>query len=125
LVDLSTIVEILKNLLDRFLMPNLCGSDEVVIRDSQSLPERLEAFDHFITVSFWIHASILGGFFHLLAMLIRAREEKNLIALQPFVTSKNVSGDRGIGVADMGNIIDIVDRGGNVEGLLRFQRHGW
>ena len=68
---------------------------------------------------------LLSSPLHLLAMLIRAGEEKNLITLQPFVAGKNVSGDRGIGVADVRDIIHIVDGSGDIEELFRFRRHGW
>jgi hypothetical protein len=125
LIDLPTIVKILEDLLNDLLVADFCCADEVIIGDSEPLPERLEAFDHFIAVSFWIHSPLLCCLLNLLTMFICTGEEKNLTALQPFVTGEDVSGDGGVGMADMGDIIDIVDRGGDVESSFRFRMHGW
>jgi hypothetical protein len=56
-------------------------------------------------------------------MLICTRKEEGLIALQAFIAGEDVRGDGGVGVADMRDIIHIVDRGCNVEGV-RVLRHG-
>jgi hypothetical protein len=125
LIDLPMIVEILKDLLDHLLMANFRRTDEIVIGDGKPLPEGLEALNHFIAVSFWVHPSLLGGLLNLLAMLVSAGKEKNLKALQTLVTGEDVSGNGGVGVADVGDIIDIVDGSGDVKGPFRFQMHGW
>jgi hypothetical protein len=81
LIDLSTIVEILKDLLNHLLMTYFCCTDEIIVGDIQSLPEGLESNHHLVAVYFWIDPSLLSGFLYLLAMFICAGEEKSLITL--------------------------------------------
>jgi hypothetical protein len=56
-------------------------------------------------------------------MLICTGKEEGLITLQPLIAGEDVSGDGGVGMADMRDIIHIVDRGRNIEGF-RVLRHG-
>ena len=58
-------------------------------------------------------------------MLVCAREEENLIPFQSLVTGKDVRSNGGVGMADVWDIVDIVDGGGDVEGPFRFRTHGW
>jgi len=77
LIDLSPIVEVLKDFLNHSLMPEFRGTDEVVVGDIQTLPERLEALDHLIAVDLWGYSPLLSGFFHFLAVFIRTGEGKD------------------------------------------------
>jgi hypothetical protein len=58
-------------------------------------------------------------------MFVRTREKEDLASFQSLVAGEYVSGDRGVGMADMGDIIDVVDGGGNVERLFRARMHEW
>jgi hypothetical protein len=125
LVDLSPIVKVLEDLLNHLLMAVFGGSDEVIVRDVQPFPEGLKPFDHLITVSLRIHASFLGGLLHLLAVLVGAREKEDRVPLKTLVASQDIRSDRGIGMADMGNVVHIIDGCGDVKGPLRFLLHEW
>jgi hypothetical protein len=124
LIDLSSIVEILENLLNDPFMAEFCRTDEVVIGDIQPLPEGLETFHHFIAVSLWIHSPLLSSSLHLLTMFVCTRQEEDPTSFQSLVAGEYISGDRGVGMADMGNVVDVVDRSSDVEFFFRFQRHG-
>jgi len=125
LIDLSPFVEILKNSLDHSLVARFSGSNEVIIRDMESLPEGLKSGDHLVTMSLWFYPSLLSRLFYLLTMLIRPCKEEDLVALETFKSSKDIGSNGRIGMTDMGDIVDIVDRSSNVEGSFRFLRHGW
>jgi GNAT superfamily N-acetyltransferase len=58
------------------------------------------------------------GLLHLLAVLVGAGEEIDVVAVEPHEAGDGVGGDRLIGVPDMRRPIRVGDRGGDVEGLL-------
>jgi hypothetical protein len=123
LINLSAIIEVLKNLLNDFFMADFRGTDEIVVRNIHSLPEGLKSQDHFIAVCFRIHPSFLSSFFYLLAVFIRSREEEDSIPLEASVAGKDVSGYGRIRMTDMRDIIDIVDGSGDVKELFRVRMH--
>ena len=53
----------------------------------------------------------------LLAVLVGAGQEENLVAVQPLEARHDVGRDRGVGVADMRRAVHVVDRRGDVEAL--------
>jgi hypothetical protein len=106
-------------------MAALCGSDEVIVGNIQFLPERLKAQNHFIAVGLWIDPSLLGRFLHLLAVFIRAGEEENVVSLEALEAGEDIRSHSGIRMANMRNIINIVDRGGDVKEFLRARMHEW
>jgi hypothetical protein len=106
-------------------MTGFCRSDEIVVGDIELLPERLETLHHFVTVRFGVYPPLLGRFLNLLTVLICASEKKNLISLQTLETGKDISGDGGVSMSDMGDIVHIIDRSGDVNGCFRFRMHGW
>jgi hypothetical protein len=124
LIDLATVVEVLKDLLDDFFMPIFSRPDEVVVGDVEPLPEGLKPFDHLVAVSLRIDPPLLRSLFHFLAMFIRAGEKEGLIPFEPLESGEDIGCHGGIGMADMGNIINIVDGCGDIEGALRFRMHG-
>ena len=58
---------------------------------------------------------LLGGPGHLLAVLVGAGEEEDVVADQPVPAGQGVGVDRRVGVADVGRVVHVVDRGGDVE----------
>jgi hypothetical protein len=124
LIDLASIVKILKDLLNNLLVADLCGADEVVVGDIEPLPEGLEPFDHFIAVGLRIDSPFLCGLLHFLTMFIRAGEKEGLITFESLKAGEDVGRNGRIGMADMGNIVDIVDGSGDVESAFRFRMHG-
>ena len=58
---------------------------------------------------------LLGGPGHLLAVLVGAGQEEDVVADQPVPAGQGVGVDRRVGVADVGRVVDVVDRRGDVE----------
>ena len=58
-----------------------------------------------------------GGLFDFLAVLVRAGQEEDVVAVQPLEARHHVGGDRGVGVADMGRTVHVIDRGRDIDGF--------
>ncbi len=64
-----------------------------------------------------------GAALDLLAVLVGAGEEVGVVAQQAVAAGEDVGDDGGVGVADVGARVDVVDGGGEVE-LFRHDRLG-
>ena len=58
---------------------------------------------------------LLGGLLHLLAVLVGAGQEEDVLAVEPLEARQHVGRDRGVGVADMGYAVGIENRRRDVE----------
>ena len=59
----------------------------------------------------WALASRAGSALHFLAVFVRSRGEDRLVTLHALEEADRIGGNGGIGVADVGRSIHIVDRG--------------
>ena len=98
-------------------MPLLGGPDEIVVGDVEPLPESLEPLHHPVSKLLRGLPALSGGLLHLLTVLIGPREEEAIVARHPLVTGQHIGGYGGIGMADMRDIVHVVDGCGHVEGL--------
>ena len=86
------------------------GADEIIIGKAKRARQVAEMLAYAIRESLRVHPRIARGLFHLLAMFIRAGEEKHLMALQPPPARQHIRRHRGIGMADMRLVIHIINR---------------
>ena len=93
----------------------LGGADEVVVADIQDLPQFFEVDVDLVHQLLRRHPLRLRGGLDLLSVLVRPREESHIIALHTLVAAHDVAGYRRVGVADVGNVVDVIDGGGDVE----------
>ena len=102
------------------LVPLFGSADEVVVGDVEVGPGFTESLDNTIGKLDRRHVSCLGCLFDLLAVLIGTGQEVRLFTARAMKTRERIGGDGGVGMADMGHVVDVVDRGGDVEthGLL-------
>ena len=70
----------------------------------------------FIDQNLGFDLALLGCLLDLLAMLIEAREEVNIVAEHAVVTCQDVGEDLFVGVTDVRVAIRIIDGSGDVEG---------
>ena len=97
-------------------------ADKIIMGDVQNLPEVLKPFHHLIHQLLGAYAPLLGGFFDFHAVLVRPGEEKHLPAQQALVTGHHIGGHSRVGVADMWDVIDVINGSGYVENLFRGRR---
>src|SRR5215470_3747117 len=89
-------------------------SDELVVRDVKSMPERLESVRDAVDVALRIGAVLGGNPFDIDAVFVGAGDEPNVAPLQALVAGDGIGGDSSICVANCGEIVGIVNRGGEV-----------
>ena len=116
-VDLARVVEALQDLLHHLLVPRLGGADEVVVGDAEAPPRLLEDAPRSRPRRPAARLPGLGRHLgDLVAVLVGAGEEIDAVAGEPAVAAHRVGHDGGARVPEMRARVDVVDRGGEVEG---------
>ena len=122
LVDVPVVVHLLEDFLDGGDVVVVGGADEPIVGDVHQLPQVLDPLGPLHDV---VHEGLggdpgaLGLVLDLLAVLVGAGEEHNLLALEPVVAGDGVGGHGTVGVADVELVRGVVDGGGDV----KFLRH--
>ena len=85
------------------------GTDKAVIADVHGLPQVLDGSNNGIHV--FLRRYTLGGglILDLLAVLVGARQEHDVIALHPLVACQCITGHGGIAVANVQLIAGVID----------------
>ena len=115
-LDVAVVVDLLEHLLHGPVVAGLGRADEVVVADPQLFPGLGEAFAGPVGPVLRGEALSLGGLGHLETVLVGTGEEKHLIAPQTAPPGQHIGRDGGVGVADMGNVVDVIDGCGDGEG---------
>ena len=121
LVDVALFIHLLEDFLDGGNMVVVGGADEAVIADVHQLPQILDALgalDDVIDELLRRNTGLLGLQLDLLAVLVGAGQELDVVALQPLVAGHSVGSDGAVGMADVQLIAGIIDRRCNVEFFL-------
>jgi len=114
-INVTVVINLLKNLLDDCFVPILRRTDKVIITDFEFLPEFQKAWCQVITMSLRIHSPLLGGLLDFLSVFIQSGQEKNLIARFTVKSGEHIGKDRGIGMADMRPVVHVINGSRNVE----------
>ena len=115
LVDVAVVLGRGQQLLHGGVVAGLGGADEVVVADVQQLPGLAVAGAGDVGLLLGAEAVLLGGPGHLQAVLVGPGQEEDVLAEQPVPPGQAVGDDRGVGVADVGRVVDVVDRRRDVE----------
>ena len=118
LVDIALLVDAAEDLLHDALVALLRRADEIIVADGESFPEVLEARDDLVRVLDGRHARLLGLLLDLEPVLVRAREEEDIVSLQAVEARDGVGDRRAVGVADVELRARIVDRRRDIEWFL-------
>ncbi len=104
-------------------MPRLGGADEIVVADVQLFPEGVMISDNAVG-EFDRQNALLGRRpLDPLPVFVGAGEKPDVVAHPPAVTGDDVRDDVLVHVPDVRDIVDVVNRGGDVE-LLRHRGAG-
>ena len=121
LVDVAVVVHLLEDFLNGRNMIVVRRADEAVVRNIHELPQiedALFAADDVVDELLRGHARGLGLIFDLLAVLVGAGQEHDVIARQALVARHRVGRHGTVGVADVELIGRVIDGGGDIESLL-------
>ena len=114
-IDVAVLLHPVPDHLHRLVMRGLGGADEAVERNVEALVHLLEPAARCASPAAAVgHSLGLGGLDHLLAVLVGAGQEEDVLAVEPLKARQRIGRDRLIGVADMRLAIRIGDRGRDV-----------
>src|SRR5689334_19194881 len=117
-VNQSFIMQLLKIPLNDGLMPGIGGPDKGIVRNIQSRPQLLKLGSELVAVDLGGDSSLRRGLLHFLPVLIESGQKNYISSAEPPVSRQYVGGNRRIGMSDMGNVVDVVNRCRDVERLL-------
>ena len=115
LVKMAGGVELGERGLDEFLVARLGGADEIVVGQFQFFGERLPVRRELVAIGLRGFAFGDGGLLDLLAVLVEAGQEKNLLAQAAPRPRDDVGDDLLVGMAEMRLAVDVINRGGDVK----------
>ena len=91
------------------------GTDKAIVADVQQLPQILDGSNDLVHILLGGDAGIGGLILDLLAVLIGAGQEHDVVALHPLKAGQRIAGHGGVAVADMQLIAGVIDRGGDIK----------
>ena len=118
LVDVALGIDAAEDFLHHLLMALLRGADEIVIGNAQLFPKELEPCHNLVHISLWRNPCLLGLLLDLLAVLVRASQEKDIMPRQPLVAGNSISQRSAVSMANMQLGAGVINRGGNIEWFL-------
>jgi hypothetical protein len=90
------------------------------LANTEMIPKATERANDRVRVLGRFFSPGAGSLLYLLAVFIRSCKEKCMRPLEFMVTRQNVGDNRRIGMANVGYVVDVADRRGNVEFLRHF-----
>ena len=118
LVDVALLIQLGEDLLAGLHVVVVGGADEAVVADVHQLPQIFDGGDDLIHVLLGGHACVGGLVLDLLAVLVGAGQEHDVVALHPLEACQCVAGHGGVAVADVQLVAGIINRCGDVECLV-------
>ena len=121
LVDVAVVVHLAEHALDGLDVIIVGRADEAVVGDVHQLPQVKDALlagDDPVDEFLGRDARSLGLGLDLLAVLVGARQEHDVIAAQALVAGDRVGRHGAVGVADVQLVRGVVDRGRDIKGFL-------
>ena len=118
LVAPALVEQVLPELLHGAGVARLGGAHEIGVGDVEQVPHVAERRLHGIAPGLRGHALRLGGIGHFLAMLVHTRDERHVVAVHALVARDGIGGDGGVGRAQMGLGVHVIDGRGERVGSL-------
>ncbi len=115
-VDVAALVDPAEDLLDHLDVVRVGGADVAVVADVQVIPGLAEPGADAVHELLDRQAGLDRGFHHLVAVFIGAGLEAGLCAHEAMKPGQGVGHHGGIGMAQVGLGVDVIDGGGQVVG---------
>jgi hypothetical protein len=110
--------QFLKISLNDFFVRRFRRSDKGIIGHIQALPERVKLRCQPVAIGLGLDARLGGGLLDFLTMFVKASKKKDVAPSKSPVPSEHICGDRRVGMADVRDVIDVINRRGDVKGML-------
>ena len=114
-VDCPVIIQRLHKKLNRPFVTGIRSAYKTVVRDVHRGPRVFEPLDDLVTEFPGRLAVFFRGLADLGAVLIGAGQKKNVISTQAMPACENVGRGRGVRVADMGDIVNVINWSGQIK----------
>ena len=101
-----------KELIDDLLVTRIGGADEGVVADLPALPKLPVGATDGIAMLLGADRRRLSGALNLLTVLITAGHERHLLTAEAMEARQGIAGQGGVGTAQVGLVVDVVERGG-------------
>ena len=121
LVDVAVFVHLLEDLLHGLAVVVVGGADEAVVGDVHELPQITDApraVHDAIHEGMGGHAGLLGLGLDLLAVLVGAGQEHDVVALQALIAGDGVGGHGAVAVADVQLVRGVINGCGDIKLFL-------
>ena len=118
LVDIALLVQLGEDLLAAFHVVVVGGTDKAVVADIQQLPQILDGGHDLVHILLGGDAGIGSLILDLLAVLIGAGQEHDVVTLHPLEAGQRIAGHGGVAVADVQLIAGVIDGGGDIKCLV-------
>ena len=118
LIDIAVFIHFFENALNCGNVIIVGGTDETVVADVHQLPKVLNALfalNDVVNELLRRNACLARFVFDLLTVLVRSRQEHNVVALEAFVACHRIGSYGAVGVSDMELVARIIDRSGNIK----------
>ena len=112
LIQIALLIQVVPELLDGTLLGGLGGAHETVVGDIEHIPGIREGGDHAVAPFLGLHAVALGGFGNLLAMLVKAGDEGDVVVVHALIAGHGICRDGGVRGAQVRCRVHVVDRCG-------------
>ena len=120
-INVTLVIHLAEDLLDGLHMIVVRSADKAVVTDVHQLPEVEDALftlDNVVHEFLGRHAGGLGLVLDLLTVLVRSREEHDIVAREPLIARHGIRRHGAVAVADVELVRGIVDGGGDIECLF-------
>ncbi len=115
-VDVAALVDPAEDLLDHPHVVGVGGADETIVADVQFVPSLAELGADAIHKLLNRQAGPAGRLYHLVAVLVGAGLEAGLHPQEAMKPGQGIGHHRGIGMAQVGLGVDVIDGSGEVVG---------
>ena len=92
------------------------------LRNIQAFPELLKLRGEFVAVGLWVDSRLCRSLLDFLPMFVESGQKEDIASAEPPIACEHVCGNGGVGMSDVRHVVHVVDRGGDVEGLLISQK---
>ena len=100
-------------------------TDEVVIGYIEQLPRIDVTLRGLVGPILGLDTVFDGGLLHFQAVFVGPREEHNLLTAQPLPAGKRIGGDGCVGMPDVRDVVDVIDRSCDVRQMRRCSIGGY